>query len=232
MYVYDYTYTDPTTGHWKQQQFEENAISDLAITNAKIKDLHGDKIIANTIAGNKIIAHDITAVQLATNAIKSTNYKAGVAPYSTQGTFLDLADGNIYSPVFGINATDNNQGAFIKGSIYAYDGRIGENELNYWYIGNYWDYNQLKSAYIKGNGTATIQLGDTSTWRLNTNRIHTAWNENKQGGDDYKLHYPVYSSKYWDMCLHVPVSETDKFIYIRNSSSSTALSNLQNSIND
>lgn len=232
MYVYDDTYTDPTTGHWKQQQFEENAISDLAITNAKIKDLHGDKIIANTIAGNKIVAHDITAVQLATNAIKSTNYKAGTAPYSTEGTFLDLADGNIYSPVFGVNATDNNQGAFIKGSIYAYDGRIGENELNYWYIGNYWDYNQLKSAYIKGNGTATIQLGDTSTWRLNTNRIHTAWNENKQGGDDYKLHYPVYNSKYWDMGLHVPVSETDKFIYIRNSSSSTALSNLQNSIND
>ena len=232
MYVYDDTYTDPATGHWKQQQFEENAISDLAITNAKIKDLHGDKITANTIAGNKIIAHGITAMQLSTDAIKSTNYKAGTAPYSTEGTFLDLANGNIYSPVFGVNATDNNQGAFIKGSIYAYDGRIGENELNYWYIGNYWDYNQLKSAYIKGNGTATIQLGDTSTWRLNTNRIHTAWNENKQGGDDYKLHYPVYNSKYWDMGLHVPTSKTDKFIYVRNSSSSTTLSNLQNNIND
>jgi len=62
MYVYDDTYTDATSGHWCQQQFEENAISDLAITNAKIKDLHGDKITANTIAGNKIVAHDITAV--------------------------------------------------------------------------------------------------------------------------------------------------------------------------
>ena len=232
MYVYDDTYTDPTTGHWKQQQFEENAISDLAITNAKIKNLHGDKITANTIAGNKIVAHDITAVQLATDAIKSTNYQAGTTPFSNQGTSLDLANGNIYSPVFGVNATENNQGAFIKGSVQAYDGKIGQNQLNYWYIGNYWDYNQLKSAYIKGNGTATIQLGDTSTWRLNTNRIHTAWNENKQGGDDYKLHYPVYNSKYWDMGLHVPTSKTDKFIYVRNSSSSTALSNLQNNIND
>ena len=232
MYVYDDTYTDPTTGHWKQQQFEENAISDLAITNAKIKNLHGDKITANTIAGNKIVAHDITAVQLATDAIKSTNYQAGTTPFSNQGTFLDLSNGNIYSPVFGVNATENNQGAFIKGSVQAYDGKIGQNQLNYWYIGNYWDYNQLKSAYIKGNGTATIQLGDTSTWRLNTNRIHTAWNENKQGGDDYKLHYPVYNSKYWDMGLHVPTSKTDKFIYVRNSSSSTALSNLQNNIND
>ena len=232
MYVYDDTYTDPTTGHWKQQQFEENAISDLAITNAKIKNLHGDKITANTIAGNKIVAHDITAVQLATDAIKSTNYQAGTTPFSNQGTFLDLSNGNIYSRVFGVNATENNQGAFIKGSVQAYDGKIGQNQLNYWYIGNYWDYNQLKSAYIKGNGTATIQLGDTSTWRLNTNRIHTAWNENKQGGDDYKLHYPVYNSKYWDMGLHVPTSKTDKFIYVRNSSSSTALSNLQNNIND
>lgn len=232
MYVYDDTYTDTTSGHWKQQQFEENAISDLAITNAKIANLSGDKITANTIAGNKIVAHDITAIQLATDAIKSSNYVAGTAPFSNRGTFLDLSNGNMYSPVFGVNATENNQGAFIKGSVQAYDGRIGQNQLNYWYIGNYYDYNQLKSAYIKGNGTATIQLGDTSTWRLNTNRIHTAWNENKQGGDDYKLHYPVYNSKYWDMGLHVPTSKTDKFIYVRNSSSSTALSNLQNNIND
>jgi len=90
----------------------------------------------------------------------------------------------------------------------------------------------LTSAYIKGNGTATIQLGNTSTWRLNTNRIHTAWNDDSQEGEAYKLHYPVYDSKYWDMGLHVPTSKTDKFIYVRNSSSSTALSNLQNNIND
>lgn len=232
MYVYDDTYTDTTSGHWKQQQFEENAISDLAITNAKIANLSGDKITANTIAGNKIIAHDITAIQLATDAIKSSNYVAGTAPFSNRGTFLDLSNGNMYSPVFGVNATENNQGAFIKGSVQAYDGKIGQNQLNYWYIGNYYDYNQLKSAYIKGNGTATIQLGNTSTWRLNTNRIHTAWNDDSQEGEAYKLHYPVYDSKYWDMGLHVPTSKTDKFIYIRNNSSSTSLSNLQNNIND
>ena len=190
------------------------------------------QIHSGAITTDKIYSNAITASKLATDAIKSTNYQAGTAPYSTTGTFLDLVNGNIYSPVFGVNATNNNQGAFIKGSIYAYDGRIGQNQLNYWYIGNYWDYNQLKSAYIKGNGTATIQLGNTSTWRLNTNRIHTAWNDDSQEGEAYKLHYPVYSSKYWDMGLHVPVSTTDKFIYIRNSSSSTALTNLQNNIND
>lgn len=235
MYVYDDTYMDTTSGHWKQQQFEENAISDLAITNAKIANLSGDKITANTIAGNKIVAHDITTLQLATDAIKSSNYVAGTAPYSGAGTFLNLSNGNIYSPNFGINndSTDNiTDGAYIKGSIYAYDGRIGQNQLNYWYIGNYLDYNQLKSAYIKGNGTATIQLGNTSTWRLNTNRIHTAWNDDSQEEEAYKLHYPVYDSKYWDMGLHVPTSKTDKFIYVRNSVSTNTLTNLQNNIND
>lgn len=215
---------DTDNSGWVQKPMDGKAITAETITAAQIH--------SGAITTDKIYSNAITASKLATDAIKSTNYQAGTAPYSTTGTFLDLINGNIYSPVFGVNATNNNQGAFIKGSIYAYDGRIGQNQLNYWYIGNYWDYNQLKSAYIKGNGTATIQLGNTSTWRLNTNRIHTAWNDDSQEGEAYKLHYPVYSSKYWDMGLHVPVSTTDKFIYIRNSSSSTALTNLQNNIND
>lgn len=215
---------DANNSDWVQKPMDGKAITAGTITAAQIH--------SGAITTDKIYSNAITASKLATDAIKSTNYQAGTAPYSTTGTFLDLINGNIYSPVFGVNATNNNQGAFIKGSIYAYDGRIGQNQLNYWYIGNYWDYNQLKSAYIKGNGTATIQLGNTSTWRLNTNRIHTAWNDDSQEGEAYKLHYPVYSSKYWDMGLHVPVSTTDKFIYIRNSSSSTALTNLQNNIND
>lgn len=215
---------DANSSDWVQKPMDGKAITAGTITAAQIH--------SGAITTDKIYSNAITASKLATDAIKSTNYQAGTAPYSTTGTFLDLINGNIYSPVFGVNATNNNQGAFIKGSIYAYDGRIGQNQLNYWYIGNYWDYNQLKSAYIKGNGTATIQLGNTSTWRLNTNRIHTAWNDDSQEGEAYKLHYPVYSSKYWDMGLHVPVSTTDKFIYIRNSSSSTALTNLQNNIND
>lgn len=196
------------------------------------KSMDGKSITAGTVTAAQIQAGAITTNKLATDAIKSTNYQAGTAPYSGAGTFLDLSNGNIYSRVFGVNATENNQGAFIKGSVQAYDGKIGQNQLNYWYIGNYYDYNQLTSAYIKGNGTATIQLGNTNTWRLNTNRIHTAWNDDSQEGEAYKLHYPVYNSKYWDMGLHVPTSTTDKFIYIRNSSSSTSLTNLQNNIND
>lgn len=235
MYIYDETYNNSTSGHWKQQQFEENAIANLAISNAKIKDLHGDKITANTISASKLVAHTITTNQLATDAIKSSNYAAGTAPYSLTGTFLDLSNGNIFTPNFGVNndSTDNiNNGAYIKGTIQAYDGKIGSNNNNYWYIGNYFDYNQGQSAMIRSHGTAAIQLGDNGTWRLSTNRIHTAWNDDSTSGEAFRLHYPTYGGKYWDSGLHVPASATDKLLYIRNAATTVSLENLQNDIND
>ena len=205
------------------------------------KSMDGKSITAGTVTAAQIQAGAITTNKLATNAIKSTNYQAGTAPYSNAGTFLDLSNGNIYSPNFGINNTNDNitDGAYIKGSIYAYNGTIGQSNTNYWYIGNYRGYDQQPSAYIKGNGTATIQLGSSNTWRLNTNRIHTAWNDDSNSGNAYRLHYPVFEDKYWDMGVHVPTSKTDKFLYIRSSdpnnaaiSNSNTLENLSNDIND
>ena len=205
------------------------------------KSMDGKSITAGTVTAAQIQAGAITTNKLATDAIKSTNYQAGTAPYSAAGTFLDLTNGNIYSPNFGINNTNDNitDGAYIKGSIYAYNGTIGQSSTNYWYIGNYRGYDQQPSAYIKGNGTATIQLGSSSTWRLNTNRIHTAWNDDSNSGNAYRLHYPVFEDKYWDMGVHVPNSKTDKFLYIRSSdpnnaaiSNSNTLENLSNDIND
>ena len=205
------------------------------------KSMDGKSITAGTVTAAQIQAGAITTNKLATDAIKSTNYQAGTAPYSGAGTFLDLSNGNIYSPNFGINNTNDNitDGAYIKGSIYAYNGTIGQSNTNYWYIGNYRGYDQQPSAYIKGNGTATIQLGSSGTWRLNTNRIHTAWNDDSNSGNAYRLHYPVFEDKYWDMGVHVPNSKTDKFLYIRSSdpnnaaiSNSNTLENLSNDIND
>lgn len=205
------------------------------------KSMDGKSITAGTITAAQIQAGAITTNKLATDAIKSTNYQAGTAPYSNAGTFLDLSNGNIYSPNFGINNTNDNitDGAYIKGSIYAYNGTIGQSNTNYWYIGNYRGYDQQPSAYIKGNGTATIQLGSSGTWRLNTNRIHTAWNDDSNSGNAYRLHYPIFEDKYWDMGVHVPTSKTDKFLYIRSSdpnnaaiSNSNTLENLSNDIND
>ena len=199
------------------------------------KSMDGKSITAGTVTAAQIQAGAITTNKLATNAIKSTNYNAGTAPYSLTGTFLDLSNGNIFTPNFGVNndSTDNiDNGAYIKGTIQAYDGKIGSDNNNYWYIGNYFDYNQGQSAMIRSHGTAAIQLGDNTTWRLSTNRIHTAWNDDSTSGEAFRLHYPSYGGKYWDSGLHVPTSATDKLLYIRNANTTVSLENLQNDIND
>ena len=199
------------------------------------KSMDGKSITAGTVTAAQIHAGAITTDKLATNAIKSVNYAAGTAPYSLTGTFLDLSNGNIFTPNFGVNndSTDNiDNGAYIKGTIQAYDGKIGSDNNNYWYIGNYFDYNQGQSAMIRSHGTAAIQLGDSSTWRLSTNRIHTAWNDDSTSGEAFRLHYPTYGGKYWDSGLHVPASATDKLLYIRNAATTVSLENLQNDIDD
>ena len=122
--------------------------------------------------------------------------------------------------------------ARVSGTINAYDGQIGNSEDNYWYIGNYLDYFENQSAIIKSHGTASIQLGDSNTWRIATNRIHTAWNNDSSSGDAFKLHFPVYDNKYWDSGLHLPTSANDKLLYIRNSSSSNTLTYLNEALED
>ena len=238
-----YSSSKPTGGTYKAGDTWFNLTSDgyrIYEYNATAKDwvqksMDGKSITAGTVTAAQIQAGAITTNKLATNAIKSNNYNAGTAPYSLTGTFLDLSNGNIFTPNFGVNndSTDNiDNGAYIKGTIQAYDGKIGSDTNNYWYIGNYFDYNQGQSAMIRSHGTAAIQLGDSSTWRLSTNRIHTAWNDDSTSGQAFRLHYLSYDGKYWDSGLHVPTSATDKLLYIRNASTSTSLENLQNDIDD
>ena len=73
-------------------------------------------------AGNSTV---ISGGRLSTDAIKSTNYVAGTSgsPYSSTGTFLDLATGNIYMPSFGVDATTG--AAYFSGQINAESGFIG-----------------------------------------------------------------------------------------------------------
>ena len=238
-----YSSSKPTGGTYKAGDTWFNLTTDgyrLYEYDATAKDwvqksMDGKSITAGTVTAAQIHAGAITTDKLATNAIKSANYNAGTAPYSLTGTFLDLSNGNIFTPNFGVNndSTDSiDNGAYIKGTIQAYDGKIGSDNNNYWYIGNYFDYNQGQSAMIRSHGTAAIQLGDSSTWRLSTNRIHTAWNDDSTSGEAFRLHYPSYGGKYWDSGLHVPASATDKLLYIRNAATTTSLENLQNDIDD
>ena len=143
------------------------------------------------------------------------------------GSALKFYDAN------GINvqATFGGSQATISGTINAYDGQIGNSEDNYWYIGNYTDYFQNTSAAIKSHGTAFIQLGDSNTWRLATNRIHTAWNDDSDSGDAFRLHFLNFNQKYWDLGLHLPTVTNgtltnNKFLYIRNAPNTQTLENL------
>ena len=164
-----------------------------------------------------------------------TFYKPGT---SNKGIELTASALKFYDSTGTVaQATFGGTQATISGTINVYDGQIGNSENSYWYIGNYLDYQQNNSAAIKSHGTAFIQLGDSSTWRVATNRIHGAWNNDSGSGDNFRLHFPTYNdknstNKYWDVGMHLPLARTDKFLYIRNANSTQSLENLGNDLED
>ena len=119
-----------TTGKTASTFTFKNRIMELVNANLVIKDTNGN---ATVISGGNIQANSITTAMLATDAIKSNNYSASVntaAPYSATGTFLDLANGNFWTPNFGvINTTPTGTtvptGAWFNGTVNASAGRFG-----------------------------------------------------------------------------------------------------------
>lgn len=150
--------------------------------------------------------------------IQSNNYQASQnasSPYSATGTFLDLSNGRLYMPNFGVDADGK---AYINGEIIATSGKIGEDSTSYWEIGTQTDYNNDDSAALIGHGTSFIQTGDfqLSNGLLNT-RSYTA---------NHQITYPKYNNTYWDFGVQAPTLDTstsgyvagidDNFFYIRN----------------
>ena len=175
----------------------------------------------------------------ANGALQSGNYSRGTnAKFASDGTKIDLTNGDIITKYFRVSQgleSGLTAGAYIHGTIEALSGSIGTNSTNYWEIGNGTDYNLSETAKMIGHGSSYIQLGDSSTWRLATNRIHTGW---YTSGDNL-LHYPLIDSKYWDFGIHIPNSDSpsgrgsDKFLYIRSvKTNSTSLTNLLYDIDD
>lgn len=175
----------------------------------------------------------------ANGALQSGGYTRGSdSKFSSNGTKIDLANGDIITKYFRISQGLENgltPGAYIYGTIEALDGTIGTDSTNYWEIGNGTDYLLHDTAKIIGHGSSYIQLGDLSTWRLATNRIHTGW----YVSGDTLLHYPQINSKYWDFGIHIPNSDSpsgrgnDKFIYIRSSKADSSIDNaLRNLLQD
>lgn len=89
-----------------------------------------DKIATNSITADKLATGSVTADSIATDAIKSKNYTESSnasAPYSKSGTYLDLSNGNITSPVFVVDSEDEK--GYLK-NIEITDGIITQIQKN------------------------------------------------------------------------------------------------------
>ena len=189
-------------------------VMELVNADLVVKDTAGSQTI---ISGGKIHANAITADMLATNAIKSTNYNSGVSGsdvpsgrYSTTGTFLNLTNGNIYTPNFSVNAVNGE--AYLNGTIYANAGQIGDPGNAYWDIGTVTDSTWGSYAGLIANGNALIQSGKLT---LSSDLL------NSQNSGNY-----IKSGNYWyDFGLQVPDFDAtgtiggqtykENFLYIR-----------------
>ena len=154
----------------------------------------------------------------ANGVLQSGNFVYTSGTYSDSGTKIDLTNGSIYTPGFRTDGSNT----YIRGEINALSGKIGNNSSNYWTIGNYYNYDQTASAALISHGTAFIQLDTSNTWRLSTDRIHTAWN----GTDgSAALMFPKDGNTYWDWGVHSPHQTNnvwkDKFVYARKYTNTT-----------
>lgn len=89
-----------------------------------------DKIATDSITSDKLATGSVTADSIATDAIKSKNYTESSnasAPYSKSGTYLDLSNGNITSPVFVVDSEDEK--GYLK-NIEITDGIITQIQKN------------------------------------------------------------------------------------------------------
>ena len=172
-----------------------DAMLEAITTQFVVKDPSGT---ATVISGGNIQSNSITANMLATDAIKSNNYRASSntdSHYSALGTYLDLSNGNFYTQNFGV---DNINGkAYLNGEIIATSGRIGSNAVtNYWELGTKTDYNGRASAALIGHGTSYIQSGG---WQISNNRINT-----QSYDTDNSITYLYDGNTYYDFGMKVP----------------------------
>ena len=134
-----------------------------------------DMIATGAITTNTLDARAVTTAKLDTDAIKSTNYSApttATEPYSAAGTFLDLANGNIYSPNFMLDNT--NSAAYFNGQVVADSGSIGG-----WEISD----KQIYSSVTIGNKEHSVFLRkyDDSAIIVTTSSYNMTVNYNSNG---------------------------------------------------
>lgn len=147
---------------------------ELISSEVVIKDPGGNSTV---ITGGNVQANTITAAMLATDAIKSSNYSQSenpnTSPYSGSGTFLDLANGNFWTPNFGVIqdplGTNVPTGAWFNGTVYATAGRFGDGSASF-DIETFNDSSQNKYAGLVAEGNAYIETGN---WQVSNNSVAT-----------------------------------------------------------
>lgn len=96
--------------------------------NGNVK-VNGDMIVNGAITVDKIATDSITTDKIAADAIKSKNYiepDETTTPYSKDGTFLNLNNGSIISPVFAVDP--ENEKGYLK-NIEITGGSISQESL-------------------------------------------------------------------------------------------------------
>lgn len=166
-----------------------------------IKDPAGS---ATIISGGKIHANAITTAMLATDAIKSSNYKASTnasSPYSATGAFLDLITGSLYMPNFGVNGTTG--AAYFNGTVNANAGKFGD-DTSYWNIETVYDYNMQPHAALVGTGSPYLQTGN---WQVSDNAVatrkYTSTSESSGNATYYK---DSGTNTFYDVGMKIPTN--------------------------
>ncbi len=131
-------------------------------------------------------------------------------------------------------ATFGGTRATVSGTINAYSGQFGSSSNNFWVIDTFYNAdNQQNYSSLHSKGESFIQLGDTNTWTLATDKINSSWRYMSTSADGitnpflfrYKRFGTTTNDGYYDYGLHIPtVLNTsdqntkllaDKFLYIR-----------------
>ena len=185
--------------------------------------------------GSSASGGNIQAQFGSSGAIQSGDFAINAATdkFSTYGTKIDLAHGEIYSPYFRLSQGSVSggpvAGIYMSGTFEATGALIGYQKVSnsdidaYWRIGYLTDTNQDKLTYERANGTGFIELAPSSTFILQKNKLHTAW-----FGNNGYLTYPQLNSKYYDFGMNLPTSLSDKFLYIRYNTGSNLSTIYQN----
>lgn len=96
--------------------FEDNVKDILRTAGIELSanSINATQIIAGSITTTEIAANTITTNNLVSDILQSSNYSYTSGVFSNAGTFIDLADGSIYSTNFAIDSSGN---AYFTGDI-------------------------------------------------------------------------------------------------------------------